>query len=111
MKIKSIIVIKNIFCIITIIWSVIMLVEYSLVLVPINLDGFLYEMFDFCVIFLYLGIFAVPLLLLLSTIFMAVVREKYKSIEDKKVLNIITVVIPVVLAALMLLTDFNSRLQ
>ena len=111
MKKKPIIVIKNIFCIITIIWTVMMLLEYSIVLSSLKLEGLLYEIFDFFIIFLYTGIFAVPILLLISSILMAVIREKYKIINAGKVLNIITVVMPVILAVLMLLTDFNSRLQ
>lgn len=111
MKKNAIMFIKNLFCIITIIWSVIMLLEYSIVLLSLKLEGFLYEMFDFFIIFLYIGIFAVPFLLLLSSILMAVIKEKYKIISAGKVLNIITVVLPVILAALMILTDFNSRLQ
>lgn len=106
---KALYIIKNIFCILTIIFSGIMLIEYSAVLLPYQLHGFLFEIFDFLAIFLYLGIFAVPLLLLVSVILMAIVRNK--SDDKGKILNIITVVLPIIVALLMFLTDFNARLQ
>lgn len=111
MKKKSIIVAKNIFCSITVIWSAIMLIEYVTILLPVSLNGFLFEIFDYLVIFLYLGIFAVPGLLLLSIILLFVVSKTQGNSDDTKVLNIITVVLPVITFLLMLLTNFNSRLQ
>ena len=111
MQKNLLVVIKNIFCTLTIIWAAIMLTEYLFVLLPFQLHGFLFYIFDFFVILLYLGIWAVPVLLLISLILMAVVRKKYESTDKKKRLNTLTVVLPVIVAVLMLLTDFNSRLQ
>lgn len=88
-----------------------MLIEYLIVLVPLNLNGFLFELFDFFIILLYSGIFTVPLLLLLSVIFMAIIKKKYKNVNMGKILNVVTFIIPVILVILMLSTDFNARLQ
>ena len=44
---KPFVVIKNVFCTITVIWSSIMLIEYLLVLIPIELNHFFFEIFDF----------------------------------------------------------------
>ena len=111
MKKNSGIVVKNIFCTITVIWSAIMLIEYVMILLPVSLSGLLFEIFDFLVVFLFSGVFAVPILLLLSIILMAVVSKKYEKTDDTNVLNIITVVLPVITFLVMLLTNFNSRLQ
>lgn len=102
---------KNIFCIITVVWSSIMSAEYISVLLPFNLKGVLLEIFDFFLIFLYLGIWCVPVLFLVSLILLAWVREKYKDYGKYKVLDAATIVVPVFIAVLMLLTGFNSRLQ
>ena len=108
---KPIVVIKNVFCTITVIWSAIMLIEYLLVLIPIELNHFFFEIFDFFVNFLYAGILGVPLLFILSTIFMAIVRGKNKDADNGGRLNTATVVLPIITFLLMLLTNFNSRLQ
>ncbi len=88
-----------------------MSVEYLTILLPYSPRGFLYEIFDFLVIFLYLGIFAVPLLFFISLILMAIIREKHEITKSESVLNKLTVAMPLILGAIMLLTDFNSRLQ
>lgn len=111
MKKKSILVVKNIFCTITIIWSAIMLIEYVMILLPVDLSRFGFSIFDFFVIFLYSGIFAVPILLLLSIIFMAIVSKKHENTDGANVLNILTTVLPVITFLVMFLTNFNSRLQ
>ena len=111
MKKKPIIVIKSFFCIITIIWSAIMLVEYLLVLIPIDLNNILFEIFDFLVIFLYAGILGVPVLFILSSIFIAIVGRKYKDSEKTSKLNVVTIILPITTFALMLVTNFNARLQ
>ncbi|MDD6728693.1 MAG: hypothetical protein PUE08_05685 [Eubacteriales bacterium] len=77
MKGKVLVVIKNIFCIITILWSFLMLFEYTFVL--IGVPGIIYEVFDFCILFLYLGIFAVPTLFIVSAILMAVTGKNMKK--------------------------------
>ena len=111
MKKNPIIVIKNIFCSITVIWSTIMLAEYSAALLPdFSLSGIIFEVFDF-VIFLYSGIWAVPILLLVSIILMAVVSKKYKNTDKAKKLNALTVILPVITFMVMFLTNFNSQLQ
>ncbi len=111
MKKNPLITTKNIFCISTIIWSVLMLLEYLMVLIPIPLGPFLFEIFDFFLIFLYLGIWGVSVLFIISTILMTIVRVKYKNSDERKKLNILTIFIPLILAGLMILTNFNERLQ
>ena len=111
MKKNIIVITKNIFSIITVIWSVIMLIEYLLILLPFSLNGVIYEIFNFFEIFLFSGIWCVPVLFVVSVILVACVREKYKAFDRFRLLNTVTIAIPVVLAALMLLTDFNARLQ
>lgn len=112
MKKNPIIVIKNIFCIITVIWSAIMLAEYSAALLPdLSLSSILFEILDSFLIFLYLGIWVVPILLLVSIILMAVVGKKYKNTDNTKSLNIATIALPVMIFLLMILSNFNSLLQ
>lgn len=111
MKKNPIIVIKNIFCSITVIWSAIMLAEYSAALLPDSLSSILFEILDSFLIFLYLGIWAVPILLLVSIILMAVVGKKYKNTDNTKSLNIATIALPVMIFLLMILSNFNSLLQ
>ena len=111
MKKKPIVIVKNIFCTITIVWSAIMLIEYVLVILPVSLSGLLFEIFDFLVIFLYSGIFAVPVLLLLSIILLSAVSKKYENADNAKKLNVLTMVLPIITFLMMLLTNFNSRLQ
>ncbi len=102
---------KNIFCILTVTWSSIMLVEYIFVLLPFQINCVLFGIFDSLIILLYLGIWCVPVLCTVSIVLMAWVREKHKDYTMFKVLNIVTIVMPIILAVLMLLTDFNARLQ
>ena len=110
MQKNSVIIIKNVFCVITIIWTLIMMFEYLLILTPFNLQGLIYEVFDFFIIFLYFGIFAVPALLIISIILMSVIKEKL-LVDSGKILNIITITMPCILGILMILTKFNDRLQ
>ena len=110
MKKNPLITTKNIFCVLTVSWSVLMLIEYLVCILPIQLNDFLFEIFDFLVIFLYLGIWGVPVLFIISIILMAIERVKYKNLDEKR-LNILTIVIPLFLAGLMLLTNFNEQLQ
>ncbi len=107
----KIVIVKNIFCIMTVVWSLIMLIEYVLVLLPFQLTGISLEIFDFFVIFLYSGILCVPVLFILSTVLMAWVREKHKDYNGFKLLDIITMILPIILAVLMFATGFNARLQ
>ncbi len=111
MKNKPIIIIKNIFCVITIIWSAIMLTEYSVVLLPVELKGFLFEIADFLIIFLYLGIIGVPVLFAISTVLIGIVKWKYKKEGCGKRLNLVTIVLPIVTFVLMFVTDYPARLQ
>ncbi len=108
---KPIIVIKNFFCIITVVWSAIMLTEYLLVLIPIEWNSFLFEIFDFFIIFLYAGILGVPILFILSVIFLVIVRTKHKYADNLENLNTATIILPIITFALMLVTNFNARLQ
>ena len=112
MKEKVLVAIKNIFCVLTVLWSFLMLFEYTIILIGIpQVSGILYEVFDFCVLFLYIGIFAVPLLFFVSAILMVVVRGKYQKKSIEKILNVVTVFLPIIVGTIMILTDFNSRLQ
>ena len=112
MKEKVLDAIKNIFCVLTVLWSLLMLFEYTLILIGVPpISGILYEVFDFCVLFLYIGIFAVPLLFLVSAILIAVVREKYQKKCIGIILNFATIILPIIVGSIMILTDCNSRLQ
>lgn len=112
MKEKVLVAIKNIFCVLTVLWSLLMLFEYTIILIGVlQISGILYEVFDFCVLFLYIGIFAVPLLFLVSAILIAVVREKYQKKGIGIILNFATIILPIIVGTIMILTDFNSRLQ
>ncbi len=107
---NKLVLIKNIFCVLTVIWSSVMFMKYVSILIPIHFYGVLYYIFDFFLIFLYLGIWCVPILFVISSILIILLRKKY-NYNGCKLLNIITIVIPIILTVLMLLTDFNSLLQ
>ena len=108
---NKLVIAKNIFCIVTTAWSSVMLTEYILVLMPFQLKGFLFEIFDALIMLLFLGIWCLPVLFIVSTILIVYARAKNIDNIRFKPLNIATIVIPVCLAALMLLTGFDSRLQ
>ena len=108
---NKLLIIKNIFCAITVIWSFIMLMTYSSILLPVQFTGILYYVFDFSVLFLFLGIWCVPVLFIVSLVLIACVRKNNKENKLFTLLNAVTVIIPGILTVLMLLTDFNSRLQ
>lgn len=108
---KKIFLTKNIFCIITVVWSALMLTQYSLILLPIQSNNILLEiLLNYLIPALFLGIWIVPVLYLLSLIFITVSKAKCEHIEDRNILNIATVILPIVLYILMLSTDFLVRL-
>ena len=89
-----------------------MLFEYTIILIGApQISGILYEVFDFCVLFLYIGIFAAPLLFFVSAILMAIVKKNYQKTSIEKILNVVTIFLPIIVGTIMILTDFNSRLQ
>lgn len=108
---------KNIFMYITLIWSAVMLALYLIVLFEIPLFmliGYLplgEEIGQFLSGLLFLGIWAVPALYILTLTFMIVARIKFKEKNQKKRIAVPTVILPLVLAAVMLLTNFNEILS
>ena len=51
------------------------------------------------------------LLFLVSAILIAVVREKYQKKGIGIILNFATIILPIIVGTIMILTDFNSLLQ
>lgn len=108
---------KNIFMYITLIWSAVMLALYLIVLFEIPLFmliGYLplgEEIGQFLSGLLFLGIWAVPALYILTLTFMIVARVKFKEKNQNKRIAVPTVILPLVLAAVMLLTNFNEILS
>ena len=108
---------KNIFMYITLIWSAVMLALYLIVLFEIPLFmliGYLplgEEIGQFLSGLLFLGIWAVPALYILTLTFMIVARIKFKEKNQKKRIAVPTVILPLVLAAVMLLTNFIEILS
>ena len=108
---------KNIFMYITLIWSAVMLALYLIVLFEIPLFmliGYLplgEEIGQFLSGLLFLGIWAVPALYILTLTFMIVSRVKFKEKNQNKRIAVPTVILPLVLAAVMLLTNFNEILS
>lgn len=101
--------VKNVFCGVTLAWSAIMLVEYLLALVGV--PSFLAPVFNFLLLFLYLGIWGVPVLFLLSTVLVFCVKCKHKPDAPYRWLNFFAVGLPILTAVLMLCTNCNEILQ
>lgn len=112
MKTALIVKLKNILMYITIIWASVMLAVYLVVLFEIPLFAWisylpLGEKFCNLLSFLILfGIWIVPALYLITIFFMILVRKKIKEDSQNKRLSLFVIILPLCLAALMLLTNF-----
>ncbi len=117
MKTDWLVKIKNIFMYITLIWSSVMLALYSSILFELPLFSlisglpfgeFISVIFE---LLLYLGIWAVPVLYIITIVLMMQVSVRYNEENKNRVISVITIVLPLVLLALMLLSGFNELLQ
>ncbi len=108
---------KNIFMYITLIWSTVMLVLYLVVLFEIPLFlliGYLplgEEIGQILAGLLLFGIWVVPALYVITLTLMILVRVKFKEKNQNKRISVSAVILPLVLAAIMLLTNFNELLS
>ena len=112
MKTGTIVKLKNIFMYITLIWASVMLAVYLVVLFEIPLfarisylplgEAFC-ELLSFMMLF---GIWIVPVLYIITISFMVFVRKKLKESSQNKRLSLSVIILPLCLAALMLLTNF-----
>ena len=113
MKNSLILKLKDIFMYITLFWSGAMTVIYLVVLSEIPLfsfisylplGDFICRILEFLMLF---GIWAVPVLWVITVIFMILAR---KTQAKNKRIAVLTAIVPAILAAIMLLTDFNDVL-
>ena len=112
MKTGTIVKLKNIFMYITLIWASVMLAVYLVVLFEIPLFAWISylplgeafcELLSFMML---LGIWAIPVLYIITISFMIFVRKKLKESSQNKRLSLSVIILPLCLAALMLLTNF-----
>lgn len=112
MKTGTIVKLKNIFMYITLIWASIMLAVYLVVLFEIPLFAWISylplgeafcELLSFMMLF---GIWIVPVLYIITISFTVFVRKKLKESSQNKRLSLSVIILPLCLAALMLLTNF-----
>ena len=112
MKTGTIVKLKNIFMYITLIWASVMLSVYLVVLFEIPLFAWISylplgeafcELLSFMMLF---GIWIVPVLYIITISFMIFVRKKIKENSKNKRLSLSVIILPLCLAALMLLTNF-----
>lgn len=112
MKTGLIVKLKNIFMYITLIWSSVMLAVYLVVLFEIPLFAWISYLplgEAFCRLLefmMFFGIWIVPALYIITIFFMILVRKKIKEDSQNKRISVSTIILPICLAALMLLTNF-----
>lgn len=107
---------KEIFMHITLIWSAIMLAVYLVALFELPLFAligfmpfgeFIANVFTFL---LFSGIWAVPVLYVITLILMVVTRIKFKDVNENKTFCLSTALLPLFLAVLMFTTNFLELL-
>ena len=109
MKNKLLVVLKNIFMYTTLIWSSVMLISYLSIIfeLPVFLlisyiplvGDFIIEVLEFLVLF---GIWGVPILYIITIPYILLVKDE----KTNKRIKMATIIIPLVLTALMLATNF-----
>ena len=112
MKTCLIVKLKNFFMYITLIWSSVMLAVYLVVLFEIPLFAWISYLplgEEFCELLSFLmlfGIWIVPVLYIITIFLMIFARKKIKEGSQNKRLSLSVIILPLCLAALMLLTNF-----
>ena len=114
MKNKLLVVLKNIFMYATLIWSSVMLIVYISIIFELPvfaLIGFIPFVGEFiCDVLAFLllfGIWGVPILYILTIPYILLVKEE----KTNKRIKIATIIIPLVVAGLMLTTNFLEVLS
>ena len=116
MKNGFIVKLKNILMYITLIWTAVMLAVYLVVLFEIPLFVWISylplgeDFSQFLSLLLLLGIWIVPALYIITISFMIFVRKKFKEDSQNKKISLSVILLPLCLAALMLLTNFMELL-
>ncbi len=117
MKNSLIVKLKNIFMYTTLIWSAIMLAVYLVVLFEIPLFALISYLplgeliCQILADLLLFGIWVIPVLYVITISLMIYVRVKFKEENKNKRIFVFVAILPIVLAALMLLTNFNELLS
>lgn len=114
MKNKLLVVLKNIFMYTTLIWSSVMLIVYINIIFELPvfaLIGFIPFVGEFiCEVLAFLllfGIWGVPILYIITIPYILLVKEE----KTNKRIKIATIIIPLVVAGLMLITNFLEVLS
>ena len=116
MKTALIVKLKNIFMHITLIWSSVMLAVYLVVLIELPFFAWISylplgeEFCQFLSFLMLLGIWIIPVLYVIMITLMIIVHIKRKEENQNKRIVILSVVLPLILAGLMLLTNFMELL-
>lgn len=107
---------KKILMYITLIWSVVMLAVYLVVLFELPIFAFISFLpfgefiADVLTFLLLSGIWAVPVLYIITLILMIVTRMKFEDAKENKAFCLSTALLPLFLAILMLATNFLELL-
>ncbi len=107
---------KNIFIYIILIWSSVMSAVYLVVLFEIPLFAWISYLplgeyvCEFLTLLLFSGIWAVPVLYVITISLMIFVRTKSKEDSQNKKITVSVIILPICLTVLMLLTDFMELL-
>ena len=117
MKNKLLVVLKNIFMYTTLIWSSVMLIVYISIIFELPvfaLIGFIPFVGEFiCEVLAFLllfGIWGVPILYIITIPYILLVKEEEEEKTNKRI-KIATIIIPLVVAGLMLTTNFLEVLS
>ncbi len=116
MKTALIVKLKKFFMYITLIWASVMLAVYLVVLFELPLFAWISYLplgEDFCELLSFLmffGIWIVPVLYVITIFLMIFVRTKLKEDSQNKRISLSVIILPLCLAALMLLTNFMELL-
>ncbi len=117
MKSNLIITLNKIFEYITLIWSSVMLAVYLIALFEIPLFALISYLplgeliCEILALLLLLGIWVMPVLYIITITLMILTRVKFKEANQNKKLFLSVAILPVLLAVLMLLTNFNEVLS
>lgn len=107
---------ESIFMYITLIWSAVMLAVYLVVLFEAPLFAWISYLplgeyvCEFLTLLLLSGIWAVPVLYVITISLMIFVRTKSKEESQNKRITVFVIILPICLTVLMLLTNFMELL-
>lgn len=117
MKNNLIVLIKNIFMYITLIWSSVMAIVYLIILFELPFFALISylplgeSLANSLAFLLLIGIWVVPVLYVITVILIIIVYQYYSECNPKKRVSLATIILPLALTVLMFATNFLERLS